>query len=87
MVDTTRCLNKDNGEPTNPSTERTIEHSPQILNAHASTMILDSLRPTKTARPGPTIGPEDRRQQVIDHSGKCIAQGDMPNAQDGIFAK
>ncbi len=28
MVDTTRRLNNDNGEPTNPSTERTIEHSP-----------------------------------------------------------
>jgi hypothetical protein len=85
MVDTTRCLNNDNGEPTNPSTERTIEHSLQILNAHANTMILDNLRPTKTARPEPTIGPEDSRQRGIDHSGKRIAQEDMPNAQDGVL--
>jgi hypothetical protein len=85
MVDTTRHLNNNNGEPTNPSTECTIEHSPQILNAHANTMILDSLRPTKTARPGPMISPEDSRQQVIDCSGERIAQEDMPNAQDGIL--
>ncbi len=42
MVDTTRCLNNNNGEPINPNTECITEHSPQILNAHANTMIFDS---------------------------------------------
>jgi hypothetical protein len=42
MVDTTRRLNNNNGEPINPNTERIIEHSPQILNSHANTMIFDS---------------------------------------------
>jgi hypothetical protein len=73
MVDITRCLNNNNGEPTNPSTECTIENTPQVLNAYANTMILDSLRPTATERPVPTIVPEDSRQRVIDHSGKRIA--------------
>ncbi len=42
MGDTTRRLNNNNGKPTNPNTEHIIEYSPQILNAHANTMIFDS---------------------------------------------
>ncbi len=33
----------------------------------------------------PTIGPEDDRQSIIDHSGKRIALEDMPTAQDGVL--
>jgi hypothetical protein len=33
----------------------------------------------------PTIGPEDNRQSIIDHSGERIALEDMPTAQDGVL--
>jgi hypothetical protein len=42
MGDTTRCLNNNNGKPTNPNTQHVIEYSPQIRNAHANTIIFDS---------------------------------------------
>ncbi len=42
MGDTTRCLNNNDGKPTNPNTQHIIEYSPQICNAHDNTMIFDS---------------------------------------------
>jgi len=42
MGDTTRCLNNNNGKPTNPNTQHVIKYNPQIHNAHANTIIFDS---------------------------------------------
>jgi len=33
----------------------------------------------------PTIGPDDNRLSIIDHSGERIALEDMPTAQDGVL--
>ena len=41
--------------------------------------------PTLLSLTVPTIGPEDNRQSIIDHSGKHIALEDMPTAQDGVL--
>jgi hypothetical protein len=41
--------------------------------------------PTLCSLTVPKIGPEDNRQNIIDHSGKRIALEDMPPAQDGVL--